>query len=135
MEIGQGDRERLTSDMRQAIIAPLKLASKRLGEPHRGGTDQKFSDVLGRTGRLRIDMIVANRRVCRYRLNPSLTATTIFDPEVWGWMRLRYEHTLLPETSEQVGLPESGVEVTGLTISCPVLIRVGQREVNPCHYP
>jgi hypothetical protein len=69
-------------------------------------------------------MIVPNRRICCNGFNPGLVATTIFYVEVWGAMWLGHQHSLLPETSEQMRFLHARMEVLGLAISCPVFIRV-----------
>jgi hypothetical protein len=75
-------------------------------------------------------VVVPNWRICRDRFNPSLITATIFDVEVWGGMRLGYQYSLLPKTSEQVGFPHASMEIVGLAISGPALIRVGKGQIN-----
>jgi hypothetical protein len=75
-------------------------------------------------------LVVANWRIRRDRFNPVFIATTILYVKVWGGIRLGYQYSLLPKTSEQVSFPHAGMEVVGLAISSPAFIRVGKGEVN-----
>src|SRR6516162_6429539 len=83
----------------------------------------------------RIDMVIGNCRICSHRLDPSLAAEPVHDPIIRRLMRLRYEQPLFPKGREELGLPEPSVEVNGLAVARPVLVRSWKRKIELIEHP